>query len=102
MEPGGAAGELGHAIRGDRTELFVSARRSLCYLRETKVAAMETSESDAAVASLRRAEERDGYYDLEHLPPLLEDEVRRWGGFYVDVSRRLEVYWLVGLHVCSR
>ncbi|XP_076599150.1 kinase non-catalytic C-lobe domain-containing protein 1 isoform X1 [Chaetodon auriga] len=35
---------------------------------------METSESDAAVTHLGRDEERDGYYDLEHLPPLLEDE----------------------------
>ncbi|XP_041803887.1 kinase non-catalytic C-lobe domain-containing protein 1 [Chelmon rostratus] len=35
---------------------------------------METPESDAAVTDLGRAEERDGFYDLEHLPPLLEDE----------------------------
>ncbi|KAM8860344.1 kinase non-catalytic C-lobe domain-containing protein 1 [Spinachia spinachia] len=35
---------------------------------------METSESDAARAPLRRAEERDGGFELEHLPPLLEDE----------------------------
>ncbi|KAE8280313.1 hypothetical protein D5F01_LYC20872 [Larimichthys crocea] len=35
---------------------------------------METSGSDAAVTYLGRAEERDGYYELEHLPPLLEDE----------------------------
>ncbi|XP_039478089.1 kinase non-catalytic C-lobe domain-containing protein 1 isoform X2 [Oreochromis aureus] len=33
---------------------------------------METSGSDAADAYLRKAEDRD--YDLEHLPPLLEDE----------------------------
>lgn len=38
---------------------------------------METSGSDAAVTYLGKAEERDGYYDLEHLPPLLEDEVRQ-------------------------
>ncbi|XP_062422702.1 kinase non-catalytic C-lobe domain-containing protein 1-like [Pungitius pungitius] len=44
-------------------------RRSSCYQRETKVAAMETSESEAAVTS-----SRDRYFDLEHLPPLLEDE----------------------------
>ncbi|XP_074502963.1 kinase non-catalytic C-lobe domain-containing protein 1 isoform X1 [Sebastes fasciatus] len=35
---------------------------------------METSGSDAAVTYLGKAVERDGYYDLEHLPPLLEDE----------------------------
>ncbi|XP_075330809.1 kinase non-catalytic C-lobe domain-containing protein 1 isoform X2 [Odontesthes bonariensis] len=35
---------------------------------------METSGSDAAVTYLGKAEERDGYYELEHLPPLLEDE----------------------------
>ncbi|MEQ2315201.1 Kinase non-catalytic C-lobe domain-containing protein 1 [Ameca splendens] len=35
---------------------------------------METSGSDAAVTYLEKAVERDGYYDLEHLPPLLEDE----------------------------
>ncbi|XP_034755122.1 kinase non-catalytic C-lobe domain-containing protein 1 [Etheostoma cragini] len=35
---------------------------------------METSGSDAAVSYLGKAEERDAYYDLEHLPPLLEDE----------------------------
>lgn len=45
-------------------------------MRKSKVAAMETPESDAAVTDLGRAEERDGFYDLEHLPPLLEDEVR--------------------------
>lgn len=35
---------------------------------------METSEKDAAVMFSGRADDRD--YDLEHLPPLLEDEVR--------------------------
>ncbi|XP_045926016.1 kinase non-catalytic C-lobe domain-containing protein 1 isoform X1 [Micropterus dolomieu] len=35
---------------------------------------METSGRDAAVTYLGKAEERDGYYELEHLPPLLEDE----------------------------
>lgn len=35
---------------------------------------METSERDAAVTFSGRADDRD--YDLEHLPPLLEDEVR--------------------------
>ncbi|XP_070772308.1 kinase non-catalytic C-lobe domain-containing protein 1 isoform X2 [Enoplosus armatus] len=35
---------------------------------------METPGSDAAVTYLGKAEERDGYYELEHLPPLLEDE----------------------------
>ncbi|XP_044229362.1 kinase non-catalytic C-lobe domain-containing protein 1 isoform X2 [Thunnus albacares] len=35
---------------------------------------METSGSDAAVTYLGKAEERDGYSELEHLPPLLEDE----------------------------
>ncbi|XP_035848209.1 kinase non-catalytic C-lobe domain-containing protein 1 isoform X2 [Sander lucioperca] len=35
---------------------------------------METSGSDAAVTYLGKAEETDGCYDLEHLPPLLEDE----------------------------
>ncbi|KAM9345440.1 kinase non-catalytic C-lobe domain-containing protein 1 [Symphorus nematophorus] len=35
---------------------------------------METPGGDAAVTDLGRAEDRDGYYDLEHLPPLLEDE----------------------------
>ncbi|XP_053189054.1 kinase non-catalytic C-lobe domain-containing protein 1 [Scomber japonicus] len=35
---------------------------------------METSGSDAAVTYLGKAEERDGYGELEHLPPLLEDE----------------------------
>ncbi|XP_047191131.1 kinase non-catalytic C-lobe domain-containing protein 1 isoform X3 [Scophthalmus maximus] len=35
---------------------------------------METSGSDAALAYVGRAEDRDGYYDPEHLPPLLEDE----------------------------
>ncbi|XP_042358394.1 kinase non-catalytic C-lobe domain-containing protein 1 [Plectropomus leopardus] len=35
---------------------------------------METSGSDAAVTYLEKTEDRDGYYDLEHLPPLLEDE----------------------------
>ncbi|XP_049456511.1 kinase non-catalytic C-lobe domain-containing protein 1 isoform X1 [Epinephelus fuscoguttatus] len=35
---------------------------------------METSECDAAVTYLGKTEDRDGYYDLEHLPPLLEDE----------------------------
>uniref|UniRef100_A0A096MBV4 Kinase non-catalytic C-lobe domain containing 1 n=1 Tax=Poecilia formosa TaxID=48698 RepID=A0A096MBV4_POEFO len=35
---------------------------------------METSGSDAGVTYLEKADERDGYYDLEHLPPLLEDE----------------------------
>ncbi|PWA25788.1 hypothetical protein CCH79_00001380 [Gambusia affinis] len=35
---------------------------------------METSGSDAAVTYLEKAGERDGYYDLEHLPPLMEDE----------------------------
>lgn len=40
---------------------------------------METSGSDAADAYLRKAEDRD--YDLEHLPPLLEDEVRGSGVF---------------------
>lgn len=40
---------------------------------------METSGTDAALTHLGKAEDRDGYYDLEHLPPLLEDEVRHWG-----------------------
>ncbi|CAG6017900.1 unnamed protein product [Menidia menidia] len=35
---------------------------------------METSGSDAAVTDAGRAEDRDGYYEPEHLPPLLEDE----------------------------
>ncbi|XP_068431018.1 kinase non-catalytic C-lobe domain-containing protein 1-like, partial [Clinocottus analis] len=35
---------------------------------------MGTSGSDAAVTYLGKAEERDGCYDPEHLPPLLEDE----------------------------
>lgn len=35
---------------------------------------METCGRDAAVTSSGRTEERD--YDVEHLPPLLEDEVR--------------------------
>ncbi|XP_041865494.1 kinase non-catalytic C-lobe domain-containing protein 1 isoform X2 [Melanotaenia boesemani] len=36
---------------------------------------METSGSDdAAVTYLGKAEERDGYCEMEHLPPLLEDE----------------------------
>ncbi|KAM4599291.1 kinase non-catalytic C-lobe domain-containing protein 1 isoform 2-T2 [Fundulus diaphanus] len=35
---------------------------------------METSGSDAALTYLEKTGERDGYYDLEHLPPLLEDE----------------------------
>ncbi|XP_071766580.2 kinase non-catalytic C-lobe domain-containing protein 1 [Centroberyx gerrardi] len=36
---------------------------------------METSGTDAAVTYLGKAEEeREGYYELEHLPPLLEDE----------------------------
>ncbi|XP_040905822.1 kinase non-catalytic C-lobe domain-containing protein 1 [Toxotes jaculatrix] len=35
---------------------------------------METPGSDAALTYLGKAEDRDGYYDLEHLPPLLEDE----------------------------
>ncbi|XP_074531430.1 kinase non-catalytic C-lobe domain-containing protein 1 [Halichoeres trimaculatus] len=35
---------------------------------------METSGSEAAVTMFGRAEEGDGFYDLEHLPPLLEDE----------------------------
>ncbi|XP_041644848.1 kinase non-catalytic C-lobe domain-containing protein 1 [Cheilinus undulatus] len=35
---------------------------------------METSGSEAAVTMFGRAEDRDGFYDLEHLPPLLEDE----------------------------
>lgn len=48
---------------------------------------METSGSDAAVTYLGKAEERDGYYDLEHLPPLLEDEVRQ------------RVYMNVGINV---
>lgn len=37
---------------------------------------METPGSEAAVTMLGRGEEGDGFYDLEHLPPLLEDEVR--------------------------
>lgn len=43
-----------------------------------KVDAMETSGSDDAVTYLGKAEERDGYYELEHLPPLLEDEVSQY------------------------
>ncbi|XP_067330280.1 kinase non-catalytic C-lobe domain-containing protein 1 isoform X2 [Channa argus] len=35
---------------------------------------MKTSGSDAGFTYLGKAEERDGYNDLEHLPPLLEDE----------------------------
>ncbi|XP_026165855.1 kinase non-catalytic C-lobe domain-containing protein 1 [Mastacembelus armatus] len=35
---------------------------------------METSGSDAALSYLGKADERHGYCDLEHLPPLLEDE----------------------------
>ncbi|XP_047459564.1 kinase non-catalytic C-lobe domain-containing protein 1 [Mugil cephalus] len=35
---------------------------------------METSGSDAAVTYLEKTEEREAYHDLEHLPPLLEDE----------------------------
>nr|XP_019944109.1 PREDICTED: protein very KIND [Paralichthys olivaceus] len=35
---------------------------------------METPGSDAALTYLEKARDRDGYYDLEHLPPLLEDE----------------------------
>ncbi|XP_023281710.1 protein very KIND [Seriola lalandi dorsalis] len=35
---------------------------------------METPGSDAALTHLGKAEDRDGYYDVEHLPPLLEDE----------------------------
>ncbi|KAK2823974.1 hypothetical protein Q5P01_021149 [Channa striata] len=35
---------------------------------------METPGSDAGLTYLGKAEERDGYSDLEHLPPLLEDE----------------------------
>lgn len=39
---------------------------------------METSLNDAGVTYLGKADEIDGVYDLEHLehlPPLLEDEV---------------------------
>ncbi|KAM4607912.1 kinase non-catalytic C-lobe domain-containing protein 1 [Polymixia lowei] len=35
---------------------------------------METPGTDAAVTYLGQDEEREGYYELEHLPPLLEDE----------------------------
>nr|XP_020507638.1 kinase non-catalytic C-lobe domain-containing protein 1 isoform X1 [Labrus bergylta] len=35
---------------------------------------METPGSEAAFTMFGRAEERDGFFDLEHLPPLLEDE----------------------------
>lgn len=38
---------------------------------------METSGSDAAFTYFGKTEETDGYCDLEHLPPLLEDEVRQ-------------------------
>lgn len=49
---------------------------------------METSGSDAAVTYLGKAEERDGYGELEHLPPLLEDEVRLWVLFEEVVIKR--------------
>ncbi|XP_035029032.2 kinase non-catalytic C-lobe domain-containing protein 1 [Hippoglossus stenolepis] len=35
---------------------------------------MDTTGGDAALSYLEKAGDRDGYYDLEHLPPLLEDE----------------------------
>ncbi|XP_037829653.1 kinase non-catalytic C-lobe domain-containing protein 1 isoform X3 [Kryptolebias marmoratus] len=35
---------------------------------------METSGGEAADSYLDRTEDRDGFYDLDHLPPLLEDE----------------------------
>ncbi|XP_034538263.1 kinase non-catalytic C-lobe domain-containing protein 1 isoform X2 [Notolabrus celidotus] len=35
---------------------------------------METPGSEATVTMMGRTEEGDGFYDLEHLPPLLEDE----------------------------
>lgn len=38
---------------------------------------METSGINAAETYAGKAEERDGYCDQEHLPPLLEDEVRQ-------------------------
>lgn len=44
---------------------------------------METSGTDAAVTYLGKDEdeEEEGYYELEHLPPLLEDEVRLIGSY---------------------
>lgn len=57
-----------------RLETLWSGPKFASPLEEIKVAAMETSGSDAAVTYSGRAEEGD--YDLEHLPPLLEDEVR--------------------------
>lgn len=32
---------------------------------------------EAADSNLSKAEKRDAFYDEEHLPPLLEDEVRK-------------------------
>lgn len=53
---------------------------------------METSGSDAAVTYSRRAEDRD--CDLEHLPPLLEDEVREMISIprsYNQISRFIQL-----------
>lgn len=47
---------------------------------------METPECDAAATFQGRAEERDD--DLEHLPPLLEDEVGR--RFHQDEEQNLD------------
>lgn len=58
-----ASGQRGHAICLDWGPKFASLPDG-----------METCGRDAAVSSSGRTEERD--YDVEHLPPLLEDEVR--------------------------
>ena len=41
-----------------------------------KLIKMGTSETDAVVAYSGTEEEEEEYYEQEHLPPLLEDEVR--------------------------
>lgn len=56
--------------------LWLSGPKFASLLEGIKVAAMETLGSDAALTHLGKAEDRDGDYDVEHLPPLLEDEVR--------------------------
>ncbi|XP_047207511.1 kinase non-catalytic C-lobe domain-containing protein 1 isoform X4 [Girardinichthys multiradiatus] len=64
----------GGVLRAETCPLSLLETSLAALLEGIKVGAMETSGSDAAVTYLEKAVERDGYYDLEHLPPLLEDE----------------------------
>lgn len=65
-----------HAVQPiQETALFRLSSAALC--GGISADTMEDSEMDAEDSNLGKAGKPDAFYDEEHLPPLLEDEVRK-------------------------